>query len=147
MPVHIPAVAVGRAIRPARIQFARSLTLPPRHALATPRVQLRALTAIPHSSPSHFFTPLEPLLVNFFRPALPSMAATGLDDDLVTFLKTHASNDAFAESDPVKASQKLFPEAAYTDGEKAEVAQWVITASHVGSSVRKWLATTSMAGR
>lgn len=85
-----------------------------------------------------FFTPLQPLLVNFFQPTFPKMASANLDESLVTFLKLHAPNDAFQETDPVKASQKLFPETTYTDGEKAELGQWVITASHLGSNVRNY---------
>lgn len=63
------------------------------------------------------------------------MASASLDESLLTFLKTHAPNDAFTETDPVKASHALFPETTYSDAEKAEISQWVITASHVGSSV------------
>ncbi|KAF2659210.1 nucleic acid-binding protein [Lophiostoma macrostomum CBS 122681] len=62
------------------------------------------------------------------------MAGSTLDESVTAFLKNHASNDAFEETDPVKASQKLFPEIAYTDTEKAELSQWLITASHVGSN-------------
>jgi aminoacyl tRNA synthase complex-interacting multifunctional protein 1 len=58
-----------------------------------------------------------------------------MDEPLVTFLKTHAPNDAFEEVDPAKASQRLFPETAYTDSEKTEISQWLITASHLGSTV------------
>ncbi|KAF2744208.1 nucleic acid-binding protein [Sporormia fimetaria CBS 119925] len=57
-----------------------------------------------------------------------------MDDSLITYLKNHAPNDAFEESDPVKASQDLFPTIAYTDSDKTEIAQWLITASHLGAS-------------
>ncbi|KAF2873440.1 hypothetical protein BDV95DRAFT_488599 [Massariosphaeria phaeospora] len=62
------------------------------------------------------------------------MASSTLDESLLTFLKTHAPNNASSETDAVKASQTLFPETAYTEAEKAEISQWVITASHVSSS-------------
>jgi hypothetical protein len=88
------------------------------------------------SSTPDFFTPLQPILINFFQSTLPKMATMSMNETLVTFLKNHAPNDAFAETDPVKASQDLFPEAAYTDSEKAEISQWLITASHLGSTVR-----------
>lgn len=74
-------------------------------------------------------------MVNFFQYTLPNMATSRMNESLLIFLKNHAANDAFAETDPVKASQDIFPEAAYTDGEKAEISQWVITASHLGSAV------------
>jgi aminoacyl tRNA synthase complex-interacting multifunctional protein 1 len=37
----------------------------------------------------------------------------------------------------VKASQDLFPTTTYTEGEKAELNQWLITASHLGAAVRQ----------
>jgi aminoacyl tRNA synthase complex-interacting multifunctional protein 1 len=57
-----------------------------------------------------------------------------IDESLTTFLKTHAPNNAGAETDAVKASQALYPEITYTDAEKTELAQWLITASHIASS-------------
>lgn len=96
---------------------------------------LRTAASFSPSSTAAFFTPLQPVLLNFFQYTLPNMATSSMTESLVTFLKNHAANDAFAESDPVKASQDLFPEAAYTDGEKAEISQWVITASHLGTTV------------
>jgi aminoacyl tRNA synthase complex-interacting multifunctional protein 1 len=61
------------------------------------------------------------------------MSSSTLDDSLITFLKTRAPNNAGAETDAVKASQTLFPEVTYTDAEKAELSQWLITASHIVS--------------
>lgn len=62
------------------------------------------------------------------------MSSSTLDESLRTFLKTHAPNNAGAETDAVRASQALFPEVTYTDAEKAELSQWLITSSHVASS-------------
>lgn len=62
------------------------------------------------------------------------MAGSTLDASLVTYLKSHAPNNAADETDAVKASQSLFPEITYTDAEKAELSQWLITASHIASS-------------
>ena len=59
---------------------------------------------------------------------------TTIDETLVTFLKTHAPNNAADETDAVKASQALYPEVTYTDAEKTELSQWLITASHTASS-------------
>jgi aminoacyl tRNA synthase complex-interacting multifunctional protein 1 len=59
---------------------------------------------------------------------------TTIDESLTTFLKTHAPNNAADETDAVKASQALFPEVTYTDAEKTELSQWLITASHIASS-------------
>ncbi|KAI4646826.1 hypothetical protein J4E93_005050 [Alternaria ventricosa] len=59
---------------------------------------------------------------------------TTIDETLVTFLKTHAPNNAADETDAVKASQALYPEVTYTDAEKTELSQWLITASHIASS-------------
>lgn len=100
---------------------------------ATPtRLQSTAFT--PTTFLPNFFTPLQPLLVDFFRPALPAMASATLDESLLTFLSTHAPNNASAETDAVKASQALFPSVTYTDAEKAELNQWLISASHVASA-------------
>ena len=57
-----------------------------------------------------------------------------IDETLATFLKTHAPNNAADETDAVKASQALFPEVTYSDAEKTELSQWLITASHIASS-------------
>ncbi|KAF2188377.1 nucleic acid-binding protein [Zopfia rhizophila CBS 207.26] len=61
------------------------------------------------------------------------MASSTIDESLTTFLKTYAPNDVSAEADAVKASQALFPETSYTDTEKAEIGQWLTTASHLAS--------------
>ncbi|KAF1846647.1 nucleic acid-binding protein [Cucurbitaria berberidis CBS 394.84] len=62
------------------------------------------------------------------------MATSTLDEGLLTYLKTHAPNNAADETDAVKASQALLPQVTYTDAEKAELNQWLITASHIASS-------------
>jgi aminoacyl tRNA synthase complex-interacting multifunctional protein 1 len=62
------------------------------------------------------------------------MSTSTLDESLLTFIKTHAPNNAGEETDAVKASQTLFPQVTYTDAEKAELSQWLITASHIASS-------------
>ncbi|KAF2129519.1 multisynthetase complex auxiliary component p43 [Dothidotthia symphoricarpi CBS 119687] len=62
------------------------------------------------------------------------MASSPLDESLVTYLKTHAPNNAASETDGVKASQSLFPDITYTDAEKAELTQWLATAAHIASS-------------
>jgi len=61
------------------------------------------------------------------------MSTSTLDETLLSFLKTHAPNNAGDETDAVKASQTLFPQVTYTDAEKAELSQWLITASHLAS--------------
>ncbi|KAH7394961.1 hypothetical protein DE146DRAFT_678769 [Phaeosphaeria sp. MPI-PUGE-AT-0046c] len=62
------------------------------------------------------------------------MSSSTLDASLVTFLKTHAPNNVGDETDAVKASHALFPEVTYTDAEKAELSQWLITSSHIAAS-------------
>jgi aminoacyl tRNA synthase complex-interacting multifunctional protein 1 len=62
------------------------------------------------------------------------MSTSTLDQSLVTFLKTHAPNNTGDETDAVKASHALYPEVTYTDAEKAELSQWLITASHIATS-------------
>jgi aminoacyl tRNA synthase complex-interacting multifunctional protein 1 len=57
-----------------------------------------------------------------------------IDETLATFLKTHAPNNAADETDAVKASQALFPEVTYSNADKTELSQWLITASHIASS-------------
>ncbi|KAF2273554.1 nucleic acid-binding protein [Westerdykella ornata] len=96
--------------------------------------QLRTASSTTKNSLVHFFTPLQPARVNFFQPTVPRMATAKMDEGLITYLECHAPNDAFEASDPVKASQLLFPQVTYTDAEKAEIAQWVTTASHLGSN-------------
>jgi len=83
-----------------------------------------------------FFTPVrrEPLAISFFqRTFRPKMSTSTLDETLLSFLKTHAPNNAGDETDAVKASQTLFPQVTYTDAEKAELSQWLITSSHLAS--------------
>jgi aminoacyl tRNA synthase complex-interacting multifunctional protein 1 len=115
-----------------------------------PRPRLVQLTSIPSSAhtpfatlsaaaPSltrNFFTPLRPLAINFFQTTIhpAAMSSSTLDESLVTFLKTHAPNNAGDETDAVKASQTLFPQVTYTDAEKAELSQWLITASHIATA-------------
>ncbi|OSS45203.1 hypothetical protein B5807_09357 [Epicoccum nigrum] len=62
------------------------------------------------------------------------MASSTLDASLVAFLSTHAPNNVAEETDAVKASQALFPEAAYTDADKQEITQWLASAAHIASS-------------
>jgi aminoacyl tRNA synthase complex-interacting multifunctional protein 1 len=57
-----------------------------------------------------------------------------IDESLATYLRTHAPNNAAEETDAVKASQALYPEVTYTDAEKTELSQWLITASHITST-------------
>ena len=99
----------------------------------TARLQSTSAALTPNRPLSHFFTPLKPLLVDFFRPALPAMASATLDQTLLTFLSTHAPNNAAQETDAVKASQALFPAVTYTDAEKAELNQWLTSAAHVAA--------------
>ncbi|KAF1928119.1 nucleic acid-binding protein [Didymella exigua CBS 183.55] len=62
------------------------------------------------------------------------MSSSALDAGLVAYLAAHAPNNAADETDAVKASQALFPAAAYTDAEKQELAQWLSSAAHIASS-------------
>lgn len=62
------------------------------------------------------------------------MSSSSLDESLVTYLKTHAPNNAAEETDAIKASQALFPETTYSDAEKQEISQWLSSASHIASS-------------
>ncbi|KAH6614206.1 hypothetical protein C7974DRAFT_321208 [Boeremia exigua] len=62
------------------------------------------------------------------------MSSSTLDESLVTYLKAHAPNNAADETDAVKASQALFPEAKYSDAEKKEISQWLSSASHIASA-------------
>lgn len=80
-----------------------------------------------------FFAPLQPLLIDFFRPALPTMATATLDESLLVFLNAHAPNNAAAETDAVKASQALFPSVTYTDADKAELSQWLTSSAHIAA--------------
>ncbi|KAF1993707.1 nucleic acid-binding protein [Amniculicola lignicola CBS 123094] len=62
------------------------------------------------------------------------MATSAIDENLTVYLKNYAPNDASAESDPVKASQLLFPSATYTEAEKVDIGQWTTTSSHIAST-------------
>lgn len=115
-------------LRLRRIQLA---TLPTT-ARSPSRTARTARTAASLAAPT-FFTPRTPLAVNFFQRTF-TMSSSTLDESLVTYLKTHAPNNAADETDAVKASQALFPEANYTDVEKKEISQWLSSASHIASS-------------
>jgi len=139
MHVHSHIHRASAALPPVRnrlVQFHRPTPqnlLPSRLPSAPPARCQATLLVAPHSSPPNFFTPRLPLLADFFRPALPTMATPTLDDSLLAFLKTHAPNNAASETDAVKASQALFPSVTYTDAEKAELNQWLSSAAHVAS--------------
>jgi len=63
-----------------------------------------------------------------------NMATSALDGQLVSLLKcSFPSTDVSTETDAVKASSSIFPTAHYSDVEKAEINQWLITASHIAS--------------
>ena len=133
MHVHRLSATAWPAFRSRPLQLKHpKLTHTPQAPGLLPRYHSTFLA--PHSLIPAFFTPLQPLLVDFFRPALPTMASSTLDESLSTFLKTHAPNDAFSETDAVKASQTLFPSTTYTDAEKADITQWLASASHLASS-------------
>ncbi|KAF2492004.1 nucleic acid-binding protein [Lophium mytilinum] len=61
------------------------------------------------------------------------MASSSLDGSLVSLLKTSFPTADVSSTDPVKVSGAIFPAAHYTDAEKAEITQWLITASHIAS--------------
>jgi hypothetical protein len=120
-------------LRPLQFLRPRPFQLPPTPGSA--HSPFRNITTAPPPLTANFFTPLQPLAINFFqRTLLPAMSSSTLDASLATFLKTHAPNNAGDETDVVKASQTLFPEASYTDAEKTELNQWLTTASHIASS-------------
>lgn len=132
MHIQNPSAALP-ASRTRLLQFSRPS---PFRVVRPRRARLGPLQRITTASNNHqpaFFTPLQPLLVNFFRPTLPVMATFPLDESFLAFLKTHAPNNAAAETDAIKASQALFPSATYTDAEKADIGQWLITAEHIVS--------------
>ncbi|CAI6276033.1 unnamed protein product [Periconia digitata] len=106
----------------------------PSTTLSRPSFRLHSTATAPNPLFANFFTPLQPLLVDFFRQKFPAMASSTIDESLLTFLNTHAPNNSSAETDAVKASQALFPSVTYSDAEKAELSQWLITASHIASA-------------
>ncbi|KAF2754608.1 nucleic acid-binding protein [Pseudovirgaria hyperparasitica] len=56
-------------------------------------------------------------------------------DELTSLLKQSTlSSRVPNETDPVKLSSAVFPEASYTDAEKDEISQWVISSSHLSST-------------
>ncbi|KAF2838859.1 nucleic acid-binding protein [Patellaria atrata CBS 101060] len=60
-------------------------------------------------------------------------SATSLNDTVVSLLqKSFPSTSVATDSDPVKLSAEIYPETHYTDAEKAEISQWLITSSHIG---------------
>lgn len=130
------------ALRSSFLHFARTRTRPTSTPFRLPRLRTTLPARLPFSTavvaPNNplagFFTPLQPLLVDFFRQKIPAMASSTVDESLLTFLNTHAPNNASAETDALKVSQALFPSVTYTDAEKAELSQWLITASHVASA-------------
>jgi aminoacyl tRNA synthase complex-interacting multifunctional protein 1 len=133
MQIHRLSPAAILRIRPARLSRPRLIQLTQKsHSAHAP---FRPITTNFPANTSDFFTPLQPLAINFFqRTFLPTMSSSTLDESLLAFLKTHAPNNAGAETDAVKASQALYPDVTYTDAEKAELSQWLITSSHIASS-------------
>jgi aminoacyl tRNA synthase complex-interacting multifunctional protein 1 len=62
------------------------------------------------------------------------MATATLDESTISFLNRSFSDLSLDTStDAGKVSSTLFPDATYTDAEKAEIDQWVITSSHIAS--------------
>jgi aminoacyl tRNA synthase complex-interacting multifunctional protein 1 len=62
------------------------------------------------------------------------MATATLDDSTVSFLnRSFADLSLDTSTDAGKVSSALFPDASYTDAEKAEIDQWVITSAHIAS--------------
>lgn len=147
--MHIPKqLAVLQPLRNQLSQLHRTRHSHLARIPLTTRGSFRTTTFIPSSVTPHFFTPLQPLLLSFvhptfftplqlrlpsfFQPILPKMAT--LDESLASFLKSHAPNNASSETDAVKASQALFPAISYTDAEKTEISQWLITSTHLAST-------------
>ncbi|PSN62166.1 nucleic acid-binding protein [Corynespora cassiicola Philippines] len=130
--MHTRPVFVSPLVRSIPLQFSRPRPARLLQLARSTRGPYRTTASLPASSPFPFFTPLQPLLIDFFNSRLPAMAST-LDESLLAFLKAHAPNNASSETDAVKASQALFPSTTYTDAEKAEISQWLITSSHVAS--------------
>ena len=74
-------------------------------------------------------------------------SATSLDSATLSLLqKSFPDATIEASSEPAKLSATLYPAAAYTDAEKAEIAQWAITAAHISSSSTSGDAAASGAG-
>ncbi|OCK83410.1 multisynthetase complex auxiliary component p43 [Lepidopterella palustris CBS 459.81] len=62
------------------------------------------------------------------------MATSTLDDSLISLLKkSFPSAEVSTDTDAVRTSAALFPNVHYADVEKAEINQWLITASHIAS--------------
>lgn len=131
------STAVWRSLRTPHLQSQLCRLIrppPPTLAIQTP---FRTTASLSANFFPNFFTPLRLTLINFFQSHLSKMSSSAtIDESLVTFLKTHAPNGASAETDPVRASQALFPSITYTDAEKTEISQWLITSSHLASNVR-----------
>ncbi|KAK5162672.1 hypothetical protein LTR04_003123 [Oleoguttula sp. CCFEE 6159] len=62
------------------------------------------------------------------------MATSTHLDESVTSLLSKSFANASSETDPVKLSAAIYPEAHYTEPEKTEINQWLITSSHIASS-------------
>jgi aminoacyl tRNA synthase complex-interacting multifunctional protein 1 len=61
------------------------------------------------------------------------MSTSSLDSGLASLLQTSFPTADLSSTDPAKLSAALFPTAHYTDAEKAEIKQWLITATHIAS--------------
>lgn len=60
--------------------------------------------------------------------------STSLDESVTSLLqRSFPDVEASSDSDPSKLSSSLYAQAQYTDAEKAEINQWVITSSHIAS--------------
>ncbi|GME57333.1 Tryptophanyl-tRNA synthetase class Ib [Neofusicoccum parvum] len=61
--------------------------------------------------------------------------ATSFDEPVLSLLqRSYPDAGAAADADAVKLSGAIFKTVQYTDAEKTEITQWLITSSHVGSA-------------
>jgi len=57
-----------------------------------------------------------------------------VDETVLSLLQQSNPSLDTSESDPVKLSGSVFPDAQYTDAEKEDIKQWTTTASHIGTN-------------
>lgn len=119
---------------PRRISSASHLRPAYRTALA--RAQTHKLSTSSLSTSIAFRT--RPPLRLFHPASTPvrTMAtATSFDEPVLSLLqRSYPDAGAAADSDAVKLSSAIFKNVQYTDAEKTEITQWLITSSHVGSA-------------
>lgn len=118
---------------PRHVSRASHLRTAHRNSLGHLRISKLATSA--RSPAIAFQTRPLPLFRPAFTPARTMATATSFDEPILSLLqRSYPDAGAATDADAVKLSSAIFKTVQYTDAEKTEITQWLITSSHVGSA-------------